>query len=1016
MTPRGRKASGGMSAVASAPAASNPAAPGSERNDSENGSRHLRWEEWFQNASTIQRDAMLTLAARQGLLYAHQVPHPANGLRTKSAPEDAVRLQDLVRLLDGKTDALVPVVVRPLDFSDQQLDRLQREAVSRATFTPDVFLLQGLPGTGRSRVVAEILMQAALRGERVLFLANNPASLDAVLLRLVQSPAVLALRYLGPGELLSSLSPALRCSTLSERQRTFQEHALRNAAQRRAKAQQRLDRRHAETACWPLLRDLAKQLTEAQQQLDESAQGLSKVADDVTREAAAGAAHGPFGAEVAKFETKHREAVEALKTVLREDERKHATTARELEDVDREIQKLRPWAEAKQQGRWWTLGWWRATFRGQVTARISELDGRRHALATRLLELQQSQEETREKCRCLEEQHQADRARLLHAETERRRQEVRSQETERTHHLQQLTQQWHKILDVLENPDHRPGAPTQEAVAAALASWEGERGADEEAHQFSCRWEDYLAAAGDALRARIPGWANVLAGTMTALSRDLSFAEAASGCFDLLVLEEAEQFTETDVLQAARRAARWVLVAQTHGPVEASAGASPSGSRSAVGGPLLPQLGCFQKLWQSLHCDSSRLHYSWSRENARLCCTLRPVSVQERAHLEIERVADFPEIELRILAVPKAPPLLAQVTFPPAMTVAQAKAFIYRELEEVAVQSMGRGAWLVEEADRFHLHLSAVTPDNVDCLQLEEGLCERVVSATGRTCRLEFDRSACWTRSLVDQWLLRRLQLRDLGRTVALQVPYRMENGLAGPLSDILFAGDYLVAPDAHGVGRLEFVSVPPLRKDDKRKSAPGVNGFPALPHGAGLEQDLTVQRIADRLPSDLRAELPRRGFANFLEAQAVIRKLEELVARGQAAGEPVAVIALYEGQVELLRRLAARSEVLRAQARAVEFGLPILFQERERPTVLVSLTRSHDHRAVPFGDRESDLALALTRARQRLIVFGDAGALVKRSRWQGPLEHLDAGAAALEARRVTALLRWMSGAIPNSL
>ncbi|HWY88615.1 MAG TPA: hypothetical protein VNX28_18020, partial [Gemmataceae bacterium] len=59
-------------------------------------------------------------------------------------------------------------------------------------------------------------------------------------------------------------------------------------------------------------------------------------------------------------------------------------------------------------------------------------------------------------------------------------------------------------------------------------------------------------------------------------------------------------------------------------------------------------------------------------------------------------------------------------------------------------------------------------------------------------------------------------------------------------------------------------------------------------------------------------------------------------------------------------------------------------------------------------GERPSDLAHALTRARGRLILFGDPGALVKRSHWQGPLDYLDAAAAAVEARRVTALVSWL--------
>src|SRR5262249_3432547 len=142
--------------------------------------RALRWEEWLQSASSAQRTEMLALAARQGLLYANQIPIPAQGQKNKASLESPPRAQVLARLVAGLTEDLAPFAIPPLTFFDSDLDRVQREAVARARFTPDVFLLQGLPGTGRSRVVAEILNQAAARGERTLFLAKHPIALDVV--------------------------------------------------------------------------------------------------------------------------------------------------------------------------------------------------------------------------------------------------------------------------------------------------------------------------------------------------------------------------------------------------------------------------------------------------------------------------------------------------------------------------------------------------------------------------------------------------------------------------------------------------------------------------------------------------------------------------------------------------------------------------------------------------------------------------------------------------------------------
>src|SRR5439155_27167427 len=102
-----------------------------------------------------------------------------------------------------------------------------------------------------------------------------------------------------------------------------------------------------------------------------------------------------------------------------------------------------------------------------------------------------------------------------------------------------------------------------------------------------------------------------------------------------------------------------------------------------------------------------------------------------------EHVADFPEIEIRILAKPKTAPVVAQVVFPPSMSIQQAKAFIYRELEEVAVQCAGQGAWLSEQADAYHVNFMPCARADAVSLELEEGLVEWVVPATAQTCRLE---------------------------------------------------------------------------------------------------------------------------------------------------------------------------------------------------------------------------------------------------------------------------------------
>jgi superfamily I DNA and/or RNA helicase len=188
---------------------------------------------------------------------------------------------------------------------------------------------------------------------------------------------------------------------------------------------------------------------------------------------------------------------------------------------------------------------------------------------------------------------------------------------------------------------------------------------------------------------------------------------------------------------------------------------------------------------------------------------------------------------------------------------------------------------------------------------------------------------------------------------------------------------------------------------------------------------DLADPRHRDRLPSELRPGLPSQGLVNYLEAVAIVKAVEALVRdpalraelgpREPGASPPsLAVIALYAAQAELIRCLLAQAPCLAGSGLAVEVGVPSAFRHRECQVALVSLTRSHTHRAVAFGEAPELFALALTRARRQLILFGDPGTLARRSQWQGPLDHLGEIAAGRERAVVGRLVDYLHGPGPQ--
>src|SRR5262245_17282056 len=246
MTARDRQASGGVSLAARPAAAS--ARAGSP---SGNGERELLlWEDLFSILPPAGQEELLALAARQGLLYAHQLPPVDPSVLLQ-------RRQFLAHLLAGKAGELSAVTASPVACLDGELDAAQREAVARALATPDVCLIQGLPGSGKSRVAAEIVTQAAARGERVLLLASTPAALDRVLEQAGRRDAVCPIRCLQPSETPESLLADVRPFAFEERARTLRDTSVQAARAATGRALQKRDARRGEGQTWEHLAALA---------------------------------------------------------------------------------------------------------------------------------------------------------------------------------------------------------------------------------------------------------------------------------------------------------------------------------------------------------------------------------------------------------------------------------------------------------------------------------------------------------------------------------------------------------------------------------------------------------------------------------------------------------------------------------------------------------------------------------------------------------------------------------------
>jgi hypothetical protein len=984
------------------------------------------WTDLYLNLPPTQQNQLLALAQNQGVIYAAQLP---------SAPgtNGTDRARAVLSRLSGDLPSICPPSV---EFIDADLDAVQREAVAKALATPDLCLIAGLPGTGKSRVVAEIVTQAARRGERVLLLSESAAAVDRVLEQMAGRDVVLAVRCVGPDERLDSLRNDIQALTFTQRVRQLAEQAGQQARKQIEVCEQRIMRRHEDEPRLARCRELAESGQQLGAQRAALVESRAHVADEVKAEAQT-APSGELATALEACAAARQRELAQLGEAVSKLESCRAGQQKERDALQVQIDQVRPLAEAKQHGRWWTGTWWRATFAGNAAQRLAELESQRQRLDSQLATAAAEARRLADELASSEDKYRAECTRAVEAEIARRQAHLDEQMEALDRDQALLCDKWQRVLSEFAGDTPVPKAMTRVAVDWAEHSFRDKLEDDAQQVAFARQWADAVPALCASLPQRLATHANLVAATTAALPLDEHFREAPT--FDLLVLEQAHLVTESEFLHVARRAQRWVLVGEPEvedreARIQESKEAAVTGDGRAADGntrrrgpapararvATAPRL--FSHIWAQLHCDPRRLPYVWFHEGERLGCRLRPLSAEQRQHLESEPVVDFPDVELRILAQPRCEPAVAEVLFPPSMSLTQAKEYIFKELQELPVRACGRSLSWSEDADRLVLRLSEPDGKRTVAVPLEPGVREQVVVADGaangqssiawHTCCLEFDRQAGWQRARAEVWVRQYLRLRDPGRTVSLDVPYRSRPELAAFLSALLFADAYQVpAKGTDAMPAVEFVAVPALsieagaRQENGRRSNGQPKPRPAK-GGAGLELDVSDPRHRDRLPSEVRPELTEPGLVNYLEAQAVVRFLEGLAGKIPSA----AVVALYPAQAELIRCLARRSTTLASANFDLRIDVPAAFREHECEVVLLSLTRSHSHRAVTFGEGPQALALALTRARSKLILFGDAGTLVRRSQWEGAVDHLDEAAAARERALIGRLLRYLHG------
>jgi hypothetical protein len=921
----------------------------------------LLWPAWCLKATPRERqDALRRAAEDQGVL--HDLPPVIDA----SGSSPSLVLHDL---LSGHCEPLFQVPPHIPDnttSTEPDLTPEQWRVAQCAANTPDLFLLQGLPGFGRCQVTAAILSLAALSGKRVLYVAQDAWMLDRALERVADATHVHAVRLLAPGEDAGQLPPATRALTPAARCEQLARQMHRHAAGP-TPASPALQYAQLHLARWIQWRD---KVTVWQNQHDQIEAWMAEhqgVADQVARERSAGsAANNGLESHLQAFAAENQRHQSRLAELDQQEHTAQATLAERKQDQEKwrgHVKAQEEVVELRKNRNWLSLSWWKAALHGRSEERLAEF-------RLRLTEAEQETQkaglqltELRQQLEIERQRHDQACEQILHDEVERRRTALEQKIQQMRSAQDAILREWREDGNSVGRLPVWAEQPTPLVVVQEIRRWEQVVQAEQtksaqEAAQAPPPPPDEKNLRGIALR-----YANLVAAPWTALASELSNG-AFEEPFDLLLCLQADRLHWTDFHALSGRARRWVWC-----------GMPVSGVQNLDEADASP----YAVLAHRLHNRPDLPHRVWREEAHTLCCELH--TRNDEGHTQAEPLVDHPDILLHIHTPLQGKPVLQAVTFPKrTYGLPEAKRFLADNLGELPLSPGSPWPrWLCQNGC-----LAAIFAKEVEgprhTIAWEEGITETVVASQSetdgiwKTARVDFAMSAGWNWAKAREWLTHHTELHDNGRSGFLTETASLATGMMR-LLNLLLAAHRL--PDCQpttdvGTPAEEGRCVWWL---PSHRGAAQDNGQSHNSSGGKRLIDLADSRQRQRLPHKLQAELPARGLVHWAEARDLVQLLERHFRNGLFEETPpsrrldIAVLAHHQAQVSLIQALWRQTEWWDRQAPSVRFETVHRFRDQQADVVCVSLFRPNDlSPAAAFAE----WLFLLTAARQHLLLAGE--------------------------------------------
>ena len=102
-----------------------------------------------------------------------------------------------------------------------------------------------------------------------------------------------------------------------------------------------------------------------------------------------------------------------------------------------------------------------------------------------------------------------------------------------------------------------------------------------------------------------------------------------------------------------------------------------------------------------------------------------------------------------------------------------------------------------------------------------------------------------------------------------------------------------------------------------------------------------------------------------------------------------VGVISPYRAQVQYLRRLIKKDEFFKPYRHLITVNTVDGFQGQERDVIVISLVRANDEGQIGFLRDLRRMNVAITRARMKLIILGDAVTMTRHPFYKKLYDHI---------------------------